>query len=106
MPFALWGLKEEEDGSTHYTYHEIDQEEWDEAAEKRLHTIWKNAHPDQIWILEEITPSLFWVTDRCSISPIKTFHIRDRAIAWLDAQGADWLFRKDWDALQKRNKRI
>jgi len=64
---------------------------------------WSQNHPGEVWVLEEID-AWFWVTNHAGINPIKRFRNRDKAIKWLDKQGADWLFKSDYDALIKAKR--
>lgn len=67
---------------------------------------WNTKHANECWILEQHSDKLWWVNQyRVAISPIKTFRSKDKAIMWLDSQGANWLTVEQYDEVSNAKKR-
>lgn len=85
------------DGSAHMTYIEVEI--------KTQQQIWKERCPNEIWIIDTISPTLVYInSSKGNLYPIKRFRSQISAEKWLINQGADYLTRSDYEYLIKTRK--
>lgn len=86
-------------------YQEVDTDEIAAQAHAAHVKTWRREHPDTLWILDQVSEHRFEVNVAPqSLYAVKWFSSRDTAIEWLDAQGADWLTRTQYNELQQAKK--
>lgn len=88
----------DDDGSSHFALELIEY--------KSLQEQWKEAHPDEIWIIDEVSPTCYYInSSRLNLYYIKRFSSQEAAEKWLTNQGADYLTRADYNWLIAARKR-